>query len=540
MITPCRVAASRHLQHAPALVSLASSRSRTLASRRLSTQRAFFSQDHPFLTPTHSNQQLLLAQSALRPSTSPLLLRSHISLARLLHTSSPQFEQTRPTDEVRDSPRVESSTGTGTDPSRNEESKTDDAKDEKSGEESSDAKNESKKDEPPPPPHGDKSPWQVFTETLRSEFKASKEWNESTKQLASSAHQFTESESVKRARAAYDATAGAATSKTAEALKTTGKALGQGAAWTWDTKMVQGIRGGVNATGRGIEKVTRPVRETKTFQSIKEAVDDGSSSTYGGWVEKEERRKKKELRDMKEVQSGRGPPEKWEEDPDAGTNVTLHKDSAWKESWNSFRDSSKIMQSVFALRSTYNESENPLISTARSISDRVAGFFAENETAMVIKKFREMDPSFQIEPFLRDMREYILPEVLDAYVKGDVETLKLWLSAAQFQVYSALMQQYTTAGLKSDGRILDIRNVDILNARMLEPGDIPVFIITCRTQEVHVYRNAKSGELAAGMEDRVQLVTYAIGVTRTPEDVNNPETRGWRMIELQKAGRDYI
>jgi import inner membrane translocase subunit TIM44 len=198
------------------------------------------------------------------------------------------------------------------------------------------------------------------------------------------------------------------------------------------------------------------------------------------------------------------------------------------------------MQSLFKIRNTYEESDNPLISTARSITDRFAGFFAENETAMVIKKFREMDPTFQIEPFLRDLREYILPEVLDAYVKGDVETLKLWLSAAQFQVYSALMQQYTTAGLKSDGRILDIRHVDILNARMLEPGDIPVFIITCRTQEVHVYRNAKTNELAAGMEDRVQLVTYAIGMTRLPDEVNNPETRGWRMIELQKAGRDYI
>jgi mitochondrial import inner membrane translocase subunit TIM44 len=198
------------------------------------------------------------------------------------------------------------------------------------------------------------------------------------------------------------------------------------------------------------------------------------------------------------------------------------------------------MQSVFALKSTYNESENPLISTARSVSDRVAGFFAENETAKVVKKFREMDPTFHIEPFLRDMREYILPEVLDAYVKGDIETLKLWLSAAQFQVYSAVMQQYKTAGLKSDGRILDIRNVDIMSARMLEPGEIPLFLISCRTQEVHVYRNAKSGELAAGMEDRIQLVSYMIGVTRTPEDVNNPETRGWRMIELHKAGRDYI
>lgn len=198
------------------------------------------------------------------------------------------------------------------------------------------------------------------------------------------------------------------------------------------------------------------------------------------------------------------------------------------------------MQRLFSLKDTYNESENPLISTARSISDRVAGFFAENETAMVIKKFREMDPSFQLEPFLREMREYILPEVLDAYVKGDAETLKLWLSDAQFSVYSALAQQYTTLGMKSDGRILDIRGVDIANARMLDPGDIPVFVITCRTQEVHVYRNAKTNELAAGMEDRVQLVTYAIGVTRIPEDVNNPETRGWRMIELQKAARDYI
>lgn len=198
-----------------------------------------------------------------------------------------------------------------------------------------------------------------------------------------------------------------------------------------------------------------------------------------------------------------------------------------------------MMQSLFSLKSSYKESENPLISTARSVTDRIAGFFAENETAMVIKKFREMDPAFQVEPFLREMREYILPEVLDAYVKGDTQTLKLWLSAAQYQVYAALAQQYTTAGLKSDGRILDIRHVDILSARMLE-NDIPVFIITCRTQEVHVYRNAKTNDLAAGMEDKVQLVTYAIGVTRIGEDVNNPETRGWRLIELQKSARDYI
>ncbi|KAB8339060.1 hypothetical protein FH972_021996 [Carpinus fangiana] len=368
------------------------------------------------------------------------------------------------------------------------------------------------------------------------------EWNDSTKQLGGRIDDFRQNETVRKAREGFGTVTGVAGSTTGKVLKTTGKAIGQTAAWTWDTIPVKGLRATANVTGRGLEKITRPIRQTDAYKSVANVIDDGSSSRYGGWTEKEERRLKREAREEEEIRKGLRPrrTEPMEEDPDAGTNVTLHKDAKWKEQWKTFRDDSKLMQGFFSMKSAYNESENPLITTARSISDRVAGFFAENETAMVIKKFREMDPNFQLEPFLQDMREYILPEVLDAYVKADVETLGQWLSAAQFQVYTALMHQYTTNGMKSDGRILDIRNVDVVSARMLDPGEIPVFILSCRTQEVHVYRNAKSGELAAGMEDRVQQVTYAIGVTRIPEDVNNPETRGWRIIELQKSARDFI
>ncbi|RDW76356.1 protein translocase subunit TIM44 [Aspergillus mulundensis] len=448
------------------------------------------------------------------------------------------------------------------------EKKSEESKQEKSdgskNSDKSEQKEEDKEDAPPPPPHGDKSPWQVFRDTLQTEFRASKEWNESTKALASSAHQFTENENVKRARAAYEAAQGAASSRTSSALKGTGRVIGKSASWTWNTSVVKGLRKGVNATTSGIEKATRPVRETEAYKTavggVKQAIDDGSSSRYGGWTEKEERRRQRQLREAEELKSGRRRAEPMVEDPkyvfpsqnnficpltniffvSAGTNVTLHKDSAWKESWREFKDSNPMMQKLFSVKEVYNESENPLISTARSITDRITGFFAENETAQVVKKFREMDPSFQMESFLRDMREYILPEVLDAYVKGDVETLKLWLSDAQFHVYEALTKQITTAGLKSDGRILDIRGVDVMSARMLDPGDIPVFVVMCRTQEVHVYRNVKTGELAAGMEDKVQLVNYVMGLTRIPEDVNNPETKGWRLIELQKAARDYI
>ncbi|KAG9943016.1 TIM44 subunit of mitochondria import inner membrane translocase, partial [Aureobasidium melanogenum] len=401
-------------------------------------------------------------------------------------------------------------------------------------------KKEKKDKKPPPPKHGNKTPWQVFTETLQTEFKESKEWNEGTKQLSGSIHDFTENPNVQKARAAYEKGTGAISSAAGSTIKTTAGAIGKSAAWTWDTSVVKGLRKGAGVVGSGLEKATRPVRETEAYKNVKEVIDDGSSMRYGGWVEKEERRKRREAREAKDIAEGRRPAEPMVEDPNAGVNVTVHKDAAWKESWREFRDSSKTMQRLFAFKNTYAESENPLISTARSISDRVAGFFAENETARVIKKFREIDPSFQMEPWLQEMREYILPEVLDAYVKGDTEVLKQWLSAAQYQVYAALMQQYTQHGLVSDGRILDIRNVEVLNARLLEPGDIPVFVIMCRTQEVHVYKNKKTGVLASGMEDKVQQVTYAIGVTRLPEDVHNPETRGWRLIELQKSAREYI
>jgi len=484
--------------------------------------------------------RVLLPPAAVwrRPSTVPLpLLRSRLPAtihASRFVSSTPQRPQ------AQQPPQNQQRTHVGKESEKSEESE--ESEESKERENSNDksrgdeAGGKAKQDAPPPPPHGDKTPWQVFTETLQHEFQASKEWNESTKQLGGSLHDLAHNPQVQKAAEMTEA----AKSKTAQALKATGRAVGQGAAWTWDTMPVKGVRAAARVTGTGLDYATRPVRQTKAFQAVKETIDDGSSSRYGGWTEKEERKRRRELRELNELQrTGGRRLEPLAEDPDAGTNVTLHKDAKYKEVWRDWKDNSKLAQGFFSMKAIYNESDNALISTARSISDRITGFFAENETAMVIKKFREMDPNFQMEPFLTEMREYILPEVLDAYVKGDIAVLKEWLSTAQYSVYAALMQQYQAAGLKSDGKIVDIRGVDVLNAKLLEPGEIPVFILTCRTQEVHVYKNAKSGELASGMDDKVQQVTYAIGVTRIPEDVNNPETRGWRLIEMQKSARDY-
>lgn len=271
-----------------------------------------------------------------------LLLHAPFPATRSFSSAASRFQEQRKGEGVRDPPRQSSSAedteGETANASAEGESQQSSQQGKEQSTEGEDKEQKKKEEPPPPPPHGDKTPWQVFTETLRSEFKASKEWNESTKALASSAHQFTESESVKKARAAYTAASGTAASTTSSAIKTTGKALGQGAAWTWDTPVVKGVRAGVNATGRGIAAATKPVRDTEVYKTavggVKDVIDDGSSSRYGGWVEKEERRKQRELRELNEARASGRPGkrvEKIEEDPKyvskehlilVGTNIT--------------------------------------------------------------------------------------------------------------------------------------------------------------------------------------------------------------------------
>ena len=75
-----------------------------------------------------------------------------------------------------------------------------------------------------------------------------------------------------------------------------------------------------------------------------------------------------------------------------------------------------------------------LVSGVRSVTDWVAdtwsGMFSETEVANVVRRFKEMDPSFNMDLFNTELREWIIPEIVDAYVKGDVETLSQWMSEA--------------------------------------------------------------------------------------------------------------
>ena len=97
------------------------------------------------------------------------------------------------------------------------------------------------------------------------------------------------------------------------------------------------------------------------------------------------------------------------------------------------------------------------------------------------------------------------------------------------------MEQYVKQGLISDSKVLDIRQVDIATAKMLESNgaEIPVFVVSFATQEVLLFRNAKSGEVVVGAENRVEQCTYAAVLTRVEEELDDELTGGWKVVEVR-------
>jgi hypothetical protein len=88
------------------------------------------------------------------------------------------------------------------------------------------------------------------------------------------------------------------------------------------------------------------------------------------------------------------------------------------------------MQRMSALHSAYQESESPLVTPIRAVTSTIGSWFDENEVAQVTRMMRGLDPNFSREMFERELREYIVPEVVDAYLSADRESLTRWCSEA--------------------------------------------------------------------------------------------------------------
>ena len=300
------------------------------------------------------------------------------------------------------------------------------------------------------------------------------------------------------------------------------------------------------AVSSTIEKSTEPIRKTAAYKSLAEtvidALDDSGSAKHAGFEEKEARRLRRQKRLEKAGKDGGlGPAgRRVTANPEAGEALVLHKDSPRQERWNKLKETNPVLRTLTEWRQAYDESEHPAVASVRSVTSTIGSWFDENETAQVMRLMKALDPTFNRESFERELREYIVPEVVDAYLSADQEALKAWCGEATYNVLWATMEHYLKQGLISESKVLDIRQVDVSDGKILE-NDVPVFLITFATQEVLLFRNAKTGEIAVGAEDKVEQCTYIAAVTRIEEELTNELTGGWKVIEMaRRSARAYL
>lgn len=101
----------------------------------------------------------------------------------------------------------------------------------------------------------------------------------------------------------------------------------------------------IKKAAESINKSAQPIKDSEAAQKISDSfktVLKDDSGRYGGFVDKETRRKMRE----EAQKTGETTSKKVTENPDAGANLVLHKDSKWKESWNKFKEESPIMQGI--------------------------------------------------------------------------------------------------------------------------------------------------------------------------------------------------
>jgi mitochondrial import inner membrane translocase subunit TIM44 len=116
-------------------------------------------------------------------------------------------------------------------------------------------------------------------------------------------------------------------------------------------------------------------------------------------------------------------------------------------------------------KSAYDESNNIFVYMAREVTDRISGkissIFAETDTARAMRELKERDPHFSTEKFMKTVREFIIPEILDAFLSADIPTLRMWCSEGTFNVLKANFEAQLKPGVVFSGKVLDLRNLEV-------------------------------------------------------------------------------
>ncbi|GLH15529.1 Mitochondrial import inner membrane translocase subunit TIM44 [Gryllus bimaculatus] len=221
------------------------------------------------------------------------------------------------------------------------------------------------------------------------------------------------------------------------------------------------------------------------------------------------------------------------------TGVELHKDSRFYQSWQNFKENNPYVNKVLDWKTQYDESDNPVIRASRMLTDKVSdimgGLFQKTELSETMTELCSLDPSFDKVQFLRQCETDIIPNILEAIVRGDLEILRDWCHDAPYNILSTPLRQAISLGYKFDSKVIDIDNVDLAMGKVMEQG--PVLIISFTSQQILCLRD-KNENVVEGDPEKILRVNYVWVLCRDRSEMN--PRAAWRLLDLSATSTEQF
>ncbi|XP_056234084.1 mitochondrial import inner membrane translocase subunit TIM44-like [Seriola aureovittata] len=388
-----------------------------------------------------------------------------------------------------------------------------------------------------------------FLDNLKQELNKNKEMKESIQKFREEAKKLEESDALKQARRKYK-NIESETVKTSEVLRkklgTISETVKEGIDEVTRTEIGKKIKEGMEEAAKtaktsaeSVSKSGEMLGKTGAFraisqgmESVKKEIDDlGHTGPY---------RPPARLRKRSEFSSkGGGDDSKVFEANEEAMGVVLHKDSKWYQQWKDFKDNNVVFNRFFEMKMKYDESDNAFIRASRAVTDKmtnvIGGLFSKTEMSEVLTEILKADPSFDKDSFLKQCERDIIPNILEAMIRGELEVLKDWCYEATYSQLAHPIQQAKAMGLQFHSKILDIDNIDLAMGKMMDQG--PVLIITFQAQLVMVIRNTK-GEVVEGDPEKVLRMMYVWALCRDQEELN--PYAAWRLLDISASSTEQI
>ncbi|XP_049875406.1 mitochondrial import inner membrane translocase subunit TIM44 [Pectinophora gossypiella] len=376
-----------------------------------------------------------------------------------------------------------------------------------------------------------------IVENIKEDIAKNKEMKESIKKFREEAQKLENSEALQAARKKFHAVESEA-SKGSEVLKETIEGIKgkvehvlEEASKTDIAKKAGKLSEDISKTAKGaaesIADTGHKLGQTSAFRTISQATDIVKNEISPKGLEGRVYTSPISLRKRVEVAAD----ERTFEPDTHTTGVELHRDSKFYQQWEDFKNNNQYINKVLDWKIKYEESDNPVVRASRFVTDKMSSLFGnlfeKTELSKTLTEICKIDPSFTSQKFLEDCANDIIPNILEAMVRGDLDILKDWCYEGVFNILATPIKQCKQLGYHLDSKILDIEQIELVMGKMMDQG--PVLVITFQSQQIMCVRDSKNNVIE-GSPDKVMRVNYVWVLCRDPQELNTKAA--WRLLEM--------